>query len=43
MLNRWQDEMRVGSGRDVSHASLGTLTTGGMGFTYDGPVFSYVS
>ena len=38
MLNRWQDEMRVGSDETSPYASLGTLTTGGIGFTYDGPV-----
>ena len=38
MLTRWNEDLRSEMGEDYETLSLGTLTTGGIGYTYDGPV-----
>ena len=38
MLTRWNEDLRSEMGENYETLSLGTLTTGGIGYTYDGPV-----
>ena len=38
LLNRWQDELQSNVPALDEKMSLGTLTTGGIGFSYQGPV-----
>ncbi len=38
LLNQWNDEISEQSAGETGRLSLGTLTTGGVGYTYAGPV-----